>query len=99
MYKFMGVEHKQGNFTVEETGEVRDYNNWMLHFVVQPAAGVFGAACMTVKVKDEDFVSILHMSSDDLIRDIDLYSGETCNLDYMPSGNSMKLVGLRWENK
>ena len=50
-----GYERREGQFLIEKTGEVKQYDNYMLHFTSDDREEVTGLFCGSVKCKTGQF--------------------------------------------
>ena len=50
-----GYEQRKGQFVIEKTGEVKEYDNMMLHFTSDDREEVTGLFCGSVKCKSGQF--------------------------------------------
>ena len=50
-----GYERREGQFVIEKTGEVKQYDNYLLHFTSDDREEVTGLFCGSVKCKTGQF--------------------------------------------
>ena len=67
MYKLLGYENKAGDFTNKQTGELIQYDNYVLHFVTDERTEVKGLFCGSAKTKREKLQFMGFKTLDDIL--------------------------------
>lgn len=77
-----GYERKEGQFLVEKTGEMREYNNFVLYFTTDDREEVVGLFCSKIKCKVGSFKLIgAEKLEDALHKEVFLMLDPTANPD------------------
>lgn len=82
MFKLMGYERKTGSFPNKQTGEVVEYDNYVLHYQTDEKKGVKGLYCDNADAKAENLIIAGAKSIDECIgKEVALVADLTAKTD------------------